>query len=98
MAKLYNLAMTVSVTATQARQRWAETLDDALREPVEITSHGRLVAVVMDAALAKRALQALEDAADVEAADAALAEAAAGAPTVSLAEVAEELGITLDAR
>lgn len=87
--------MAVSLTATQARQRWAETLDEALREPVEITSHGRLVAVVMDPLLAERALQALEDAEDTTTADAALSEVANGARTYSLAEVAAELGVTL---
>jgi len=86
------------VSATQARQRWAETLEQALRGPVEITSHGRTVAVVMDPILARRALEALEDVADIAAADAALNEVLAGAPAASLAEVAAELGIDLGAQ
>ncbi len=93
---MYNSAMATSVTSTQARQRWAETLDQALREPVEITSHGRTVAVVMDPVLASRALQALEAEADIAAADAALAEIEAGGATVSLEEIAAELGIDLE--
>lgn len=94
MAKLYNLAMT-DVSATVARQRWAETLDSARREPVRVLSHGRAVAVVMDPELAERALQALEDAEDMAAVDRALAATEAGEPTYSLKDVAAELGIEL---
>ena len=48
----------------------------------------------MDADLAKRALQALEDSEDATALD-ALAGIRAGEPTISLAEVARELGVEL---
>ncbi len=82
-----------TVTATDARQRWAETLDAAKRGPVRISSHGREVAVVMSVDLAERALAALEDLADIEAAEAALADPE---PTMSLEDVARELGISLD--
>lgn len=83
------------VSATVARQRWAETLDSARREPVRVLSHGRTVAVVMDPELAERALQALEDLEDMAAADRALAVTEAGEPTYSLKDVAAELGIEL---
>ena len=89
---MYNLAMT-EVPATTARQRWAETLDAAQVEPVRITSHGREVAVLMSVGLADRALAALEDALDIEAAEAALADPA---PRISLEELARELGIPVD--
>lgn len=84
------------ISATVARQRWAQTLDASRYAPISITSHGRTVAVVMDPDLARRALEALEDLEDIADADAALAEVAAGAPTYSLAEIAEELGIALN--
>ncbi|WP_154605133.1 MULTISPECIES: type II toxin-antitoxin system prevent-host-death family antitoxin [Arthrobacter] len=48
------------ISATVARQRWAETLDASRHEPVSITSHARTVAVVMDPDFARRALEALE--------------------------------------
>lgn len=88
---MYNLAMS-EVTATQARQRWAETLDAAKASPIRITSHGRQVAVVMSSDLADRALAALEDAEDIAAAEASLSSAQ---PRVSLADLARELGIDI---
>lgn len=86
--------MTV-VTATTARQRWAETIDSARREPVTITEHGRETVVVMDVDLSRRALAALEDAEDAAAAGRALAAIEAGEATVPLADVARELGFDL---
>ncbi len=84
-----------SLPATDARQKWAQTLDRAHREPVTITQHGRDSVVILDAGLAERALAALEEAEDAAAADAALAELESGEPAVPLEEVAKELGITL---
>ena len=92
---LYNLDMN-SITSTAARQNWADTVDRARNEPIIITDHGRETVVVMDAALAKLALQVLEDARDVEDATKALEEYERTGISYSLEEVAKELGITLD--
>lgn len=92
VARVYKLAMK-TVTATNARQRWTETLDAAKRAPVRISSHGRDVAVVMSVNLAERALAALEDIMDIEAAEAALKDPE---PTMALEDVARELGLSLD--
>lgn len=86
----------VLIPATKARQSWAQTLDCAKREPVTITEHDRETVMLLDVELGKRALQALEDAEDVQAAAEAEAAIAQGEPTVSLEEVAHELGIDLD--
>ena len=91
---MYNLAMT-TIPATEARQKWAQTLELAHREPVTITQHGRASVVLLDAAMAKRALEALEDAQDVADAKVAEAEMASGGIAISLDDIAKELGITL---
>lgn len=85
-----------SIPATEARQRWAQTLQSAQRGPVVISQHGRDSVVIMEVEVARRALDALEAAEDAAAAEAALAEVDAGAPSVRLEELAAELGITLD--
>ena len=85
-----------SVTSSHARQNWAETVEAARHEPLIITDHGRPTVAVMDAALAKLALQVLEDSRDIEMALASLAKVDNGEPTYTLAEVAVELGITRD--
>lgn len=84
-----------AIPATQARQRWALTLETARRAPVTITEHGRETVTIMDVELGRRALQALEDAEDAAAAAEAEAGVAAGEDTVSLEDVARELGIDL---
>jgi prevent-host-death family protein len=85
-----------SVTSSHARQNWAETVEAARNEPLIITDHGRPTVAVMDAALAKLALQVLEDSRDIEMALASLAKVDNGEQTYTLDEVAAELGITRD--
>ena len=94
-AKMYNLAM-IRIPATQARQRWAQTMDSARRNPVTITDHGRETVMVLDIEIAHRALRALEDAEDAAAADAAAAAIEAGEETVPLEDMARELGLKLE--
>ena len=90
--KSYNLYMN-SVTSSHARQNWAETVEAARNEPLIITDHGRPTVAVMDAALAKLALQVLEDSRDIERAMAALEEYRKDGVAYSLDGVAAELGI-----
>ena len=85
-----------SVASTYARQNWAETLELAKTEPVVVTDHGRPAVVMMNAELARLALQVLEDSRDIEDAYKALERIDAGGKTYSLSEVAAELGIDLD--
>jgi len=95
MYETYNLYMN-TVTSSHARQNWAETVEAARNEPLIITDHGRPTVAVMDAALAKLALQVLEDSRDIEMALASLAKVDNGEQTYTLDEVAAELGITRD--
>lgn len=85
-----------SVASTYARQNWAETLELAKLEPVTITDHSRPAVVMMNVELARLALQVLEDSRDVEQSVKALERVNAGGATISLNEVAAELGIKLD--
>jgi prevent-host-death family protein len=83
------------ISSTTARQNWADTVEKARDEPIIITEHGRETVVVMDAELAKLALQVLEDAYDVEQATKALEEFERTGISFTLEEVAAELGIEL---
>ncbi|WP_241249104.1 type II toxin-antitoxin system prevent-host-death family antitoxin [Agrococcus sp. KRD186] len=84
-----------TIPATAARQRWAQTLDAARRQPITITEHGRETVVVMDVELSRRALAALEEAQDAAAASEAARAIEAGEETVPLAQLARELGFNL---
>ncbi|WP_130177217.1 type II toxin-antitoxin system prevent-host-death family antitoxin [Cryobacterium sp. SO1] len=85
------------IPATRARQQWSQTIDEAKRAPVTITEHGRETVVLMDAALGRRALEALEEAEGAREAAEVLARFTSGEErTYTLAEVADELGIMLE--
>jgi prevent-host-death family protein len=84
-----------TIPATEARQRWAQTLDAARRGPVTITEYGRETVTILDVDLGRRALEALEDAEDTAAAAEAESALRAGEETVSLDDVARELGIAI---
>ncbi len=81
------------IPATQARQRWAQTIDDAHRGPVSITEHGRESVILLDAEVAHRALQALEDAQDADRAAEAEQAMHDGEETVTLDAIRRELGL-----
>jgi len=82
-----------TIPATEARQRWAQTLDAARRGPVTITEYGRETVTILDVDLGR--LEALEDAEDAAAAAEAESALRAGEETVSLDDVARELGIAI---
>lgn len=87
--KLYDYHM-VTVTQSQFRAQQSECLALAQREPVEITSRGaKRRAVVVSPDFYERALQALEDRADIAAAQAARLEN----DRISLADLKAELSI-----
>ena len=84
------------IASTKARQNWAETIEEAKSEPILLTDHGRPAVVLMNAELARLALQVLEDSYDIQEALKSSAEVRAGGKTYTLEEVAAELGINLD--
>jgi len=59
---------------TDARARLREVIDAAQRQPVLLERHGEVQAVVIGPALYARMVEALEDADDIRAFDAAMAE------------------------
>lgn len=81
----------ISITLSQFRSRQSDFIAVAQREPVEITSRGAARrAVVVSPDFFDRALQALEDQADVRAAAAARRE---NEPPISHDELMAELGL-----
>lgn len=91
---MYIFAMN-RISATVARQNWADTIESAKVEPVLLTDHGRPSVVMMNAELARLALEVLEDSYDIEEAMKASKRIQNGGKTYSLEEVAAELGINL---
>jgi PHD/YefM family antitoxin component YafN of YafNO toxin-antitoxin module len=92
---MYTLRMN-TIASTAARQNWAETIELAKLEPVTITDHSRPAVVMMNVELARLALKVLEDSRDLEEAVKALDRVKAGGPTISLEDLAADLGIELD--
>lgn len=80
----------MTVTANEARTRWADLIDLTRSEPVEITRRGKVVAVLVKPEFFERALDALEELEDLLAVEEA--ESEIGDP-VSLEEVKRELGL-----
>jgi PHD/YefM family antitoxin component YafN of YafNO toxin-antitoxin module len=92
---MYTLRMN-TIASTAARHNWAETIELAKLEPVTITDHSRPAVVMMNVELACLALQVLEDSRDLEEAVKALDRVKAGGPTISLEDLAADLGIELE--
>ncbi|MGF3055493.1 type II toxin-antitoxin system Phd/YefM family antitoxin [Microbacterium sp. YY-01] len=78
-----------SVTLSQFRKQQSDYIAAAQREPVEITSRGvGRRAVVVSPEFYDRAIEALEDLADIRA-----AEVARGEPAISFDDLVDELGL-----
>lgn len=85
--------MATEMPVTEAREKFSELVETSAVEPVFLTKRGRREAVVISTSEYERLLQAQEDAEDLAAADEAMAEIMAGAPTIPWAEVKADLGI-----
>ena len=77
-------------SVSNARGNFAQALETIQREPVEITRHGKTVAVMIDPAVYERLVDAAEDAADIDALDQVLAESD---DTIPWDQVKEDLGL-----
>jgi prevent-host-death family protein len=77
-------------SSNEARTHWAELLDNVRSEAVHISRRGRTVAVLVDPDFYERAVEALEDAADLAAARAARED---NEPLISHEELRRELGL-----
>ena len=85
--------MTTEIPVTEGHQRFSELLEAASKHPVFLTRHGRRQAVVLSPAEYERIMEALEDAEDVSASDAAMAQIMAGSPTIPWEQVKADLGV-----
>jgi len=51
-----------SVSSSYARDNWSRVMDEAIREPLAVTSHGRARVIIVDAALSEQVAGAVADA------------------------------------
>lgn len=79
-----------TITVSEARQELAETIATAQHEPVGLTKHNEVVAVVVGSVLFERLAQALEEFEDIRAIEAVRA---AALPNLPWEEVKRELGL-----
>lgn len=84
--------MMTEIPMAEARERLAAVVDEASTHPVYLSKRGSRVAVVISAEEYERLLEAREDAEDIRAAEDALAEIRAGAPTIPWEQVRRDLG------
>ncbi|OFR68658.1 Phd_YefM [Corynebacterium minutissimum] len=92
MYKMYIFSMkTMSVASSQFRQSQSQFLDEAQHTPVAITSRGsRVRAFVVSPSFFARAVEALEDREDIQAAESARGESV----EISHEDLKKELGLT----
>jgi len=88
----YDIAM-ADMTVSEARDHFAEVVETARNEPVYLARHGRRTAVIVSAEHYEALVEAAEDAEDVAAADAAMAEVEAGDDTIPWEQVKADLGL-----
>jgi antitoxin Phd len=83
------------MTVTDARARLADVVDAARvgHDPVYLTRRGQRVAAVIDATDLDRLIAAAEDLADIQAAQAAREELAAGEESIPWKQVKADLGL-----
>jgi prevent-host-death family protein len=79
---------------TEARDRFREIIEGVSSGPVFLTKRGKRLAVVVSTAEYERLVAASEDAEDLAAADAEMAEIMVGSPTIPWAQVKADLGLT----
>ncbi|MDR0285914.1 MAG: type II toxin-antitoxin system Phd/YefM family antitoxin [Propionibacteriaceae bacterium] len=84
------------MTVSAARSRFADVIEETRLSgrPTYLTRHQRPVAAIIDAEQLDRLIEAAEDLADLQAAQAARIEMAAGAAPVPWDEVKRDLGLT----
>jgi antitoxin Phd len=87
------MSMSTEIPVTEARDRFSEVVETSSRQPVFLTKHGRRQAVVLSPSEYERLLETAEDAEDLAASDAVMAEIIAGAPTIPWAQVKADLGL-----
>ena len=85
--------MTTEIPVTEARERFSELLENASKQPVFLTKHGRRQAVILSSAEYERIMEALADGEDVSASDTAMAQIMAGSPTIPWEQVKVDLGV-----
>jgi prevent-host-death family protein len=88
----YNEAM-ADMTVSEARDHFSEVVERARSEPVYLARHGRRAVVVVSAERYDALVEGQEDAEDIAAADAAIAEVEGGADTIPWEQVKADLGL-----
>jgi prevent-host-death family protein len=85
--------MSSDLPVTEARERFSEVVETATQRPVYLTKRGERHVVLLSVAEYERLLEADEDAQDLAASDAAMAELMAGTPGIPWKQVKADLGL-----
>ncbi len=93
MLLTYIWGMATEMPVTEAREHFSKLVETAAQEPVFLTKRGHRQVVVLSAAEYERLMEADEDAEDLAASDAVMAELMAGSPTIPWNRVKADLGL-----